>query len=118
MPSRRLTVAMLVVGLFAGSTAAAEPPARQVLILRSLDRGGMIFDRFTSLLRSTIAARSVTPVTVAQFEVTPAEFADHPEEPLMAFLRSAFANGSKPDLVVTVGGPASAFARRYRAQVF
>jgi signal transduction histidine kinase len=114
---RGLTVATLMAGLLAGPAWAAAP-GRQVLILRSLDRGGIIFDRFTTTLRGTIAARSTAPVTIAQFELTPSEFVDHPEEPLISFLRSAFINGSKPDLVVTVGGPASAFARRYRAQIF
>ncbi len=114
---RGLMLAALATALLAGSAWAA-PPGRQVLILRSLDRGGLIFDRFTTTLRSTLAERSAVPVTVAQFELSPSEFVDHPEEPLIAFLRSAFINGSKPDLVVTVGGPASAFARRYRAQIF
>jgi len=114
---RQLIVATLVAGLLAASARAA-PAGRQVLILRSLDRGGLIFDRFTTTLRATIAARSAVPVTIAEFELTPSEFVDRPEEPLIAFLKSAFINGSKPDLVVTVGGPASAFVRQHRAQVF
>jgi signal transduction histidine kinase len=117
-PGRRaLTVVGLVAGLLA-APARAAPAGRQVLILRSLDRGGLIFDRFTTTLRSTIAARATVPVTFAEFELAPAEFVDHPEEPLLSFLRSAFVNGSKPDLVVTVGGPATGFTRRYRAQIF
>src|SRR5579872_4473627 len=101
---RTLIVAILAAWLLAASASAA-PRGRQVLILRSLDRGGLIFDRFTTTLRSTIAERSAAPVTIAQFELAPSEFVDHPEDPLLAFLQSAFSNGSKPDLVVAVGGP-------------
>jgi len=113
----RAAVATLLAGLLA-MPAPAVAAGRQVLVLRSLDRAGLIFDRFATTLRATIAARSTAPVSVAEFQLAPSELVDHPEEPLISFLRTAFINGSAPDLVITVGGPAAAFARRYRAQLF
>jgi signal transduction histidine kinase len=115
--TRGPSVAILVTALLA-APAPAVAAGRQVLVLRSLDRAGLIFDRFATTLRATIAARSTTAVAVAEFQLAPSDFVDHPEEPLVAFLRTAFINGSKPDLIITVGGPAAAFARRYRAQLF
>jgi signal transduction histidine kinase len=55
---------------------------------------------------------------VSQFVVTPAGFAETPDSSILEYLRGAFIQQSKPDLVVTVGGPAAAFARRYRAELF
>ena len=37
---------------------------------------------------------------------------------VVEFIRSAYANRTRPDLIVAVGGPASAFARRNRSQLF
>src|SRR5689334_4004608 len=92
-PSCRTLMVASLVALLLAARPSAVPSGRQVLVLRSLDRGGLIFDRFTTTLRSTIAAHSADPVTIAEFQLTPSELTDHPEEPLLSFLRSAFANG-------------------------
>ena len=41
-----------------------------------------------------------------------------PNKSIVDFIRSTFANSSKPDLIVAIGGPASVFARKYRQQLF
>ena len=50
--------------------------------------------------------------------VAPAGFITPPEEPVVDFLRSAFADRAAPDLIVTVGGPAAAFARKHPRTLF
>lgn len=138
LPSRALAVVVLALGtvsIAAAQTSAPTPapaataparatvpvaasPVRNILILQSFERGFRVFDRFTEDFQAELAARAHSPITIAQFVVTPAGFAEAPDEPIVAFLRSAFVERSKPDLVVTVGGPAAAFARRHRSTLF
>jgi len=96
----------------------AEAAGRQVVLLQSFDRGNLVLDQFTSALRVQVDEHSREPVTITELVVNPAGFTDAPEEAIVEFLRSAFAGRPKPDLVITAGGPAAAFARRHRAQVF
>src|SRR5262245_61296608 len=88
----------LLVTLAAQSHADAQS-VRHVLLIQSIDRGSMVFDRTIDSFRHTLDARSPEPVTVAQFVLAPAGFTDAPELPLINFLRTAFADRSMPDLV-------------------
>jgi signal transduction histidine kinase len=88
------------------------------VLLQSFDRGNLVLDRFTSILRVTIDERAAGPVTFTEFVVNPAGFRDIPEEAFIEFLNSAFVGRPKPDLVVTTGGPAADFARRNRQRLF
>jgi signal transduction histidine kinase len=109
----------LLVLLFALSSEAQDARAvRQVLVLQSLDRGSLVFDSFTANFRAALQARAGEPVTVTEFVVAPAGFTEAPEKPIIDFLRSAFAGRPRPDLIVTVGGPAAAFARNHRQDLF
>ena len=114
---RGVLAGLLVVLVAAAGDAA--PAVRQVLLLQSFDRGGsLVFDRFTADFREALDERAAGPVTVTQFVLAPAGFADAPEQPILDFLLTAFVQRSRPDLVVTVGGPAAAFARKYRQRLF
>jgi signal transduction histidine kinase len=112
-------------GILAGSlvllqalSADAAPAVRHVLLLQSLDRGSLVFDRITANFRATLQERASQPVTVTEFVVAPAGFTETPEKPIIHFLQSVFADRPKPDLIVTVGGPATAFARKHRQDLF
>ena len=48
----------------------------------------------------------------------PTGFVGAPEQAVVDFIRSTFADRPKPDLIVTVAGPAAVFARKYRQQLF
>ena len=102
--------------LLANLPANAE--VRQVLLLQSFDRGTLPLDRFTERFRIEVDQAAGEPVTFTQFVVSPAGFDTAPEQAIVDFLRAAFQGRADPDLVVTVGGPAAAFARRHRAQLF
>src|SRR5262245_26599983 len=101
--------------LFSTSAGAA---ARRVVLLQSFERGNVVLDQITSTLRVVMDERSADPVTFIEFVVNPAGFRAIPEEAMVDYLRSAFAAGPKPDLVIAIGGPAAAFARVYRRQLF
>ena len=48
----------------------------------------------------------------------PTGFVGAPEQAVVEFIHSTFADRPKPDLVVTVAGPAAVFAHKYRQQLF
>jgi signal transduction histidine kinase len=113
----RAILAGLVV-LAAAASASPAPPIRHILILQSLDRGSLVFDRFTANFRAALQERAGDSITVFEFVVAPAGFATAPEKPTIDFLQAVFADRPKPDLIVTVGGPAAAFVRRHRQELF
>lgn len=97
---------------------AQEPQERRVLLLQSLDRGNLTMDELTGRFRLALERRSPVPVTVMQAVVNPSGFAATPEQPIVDYLSSTYVNEHKPDLVVTIGGPAATFARKHRARLF
>ena len=117
---RRGVLAAVLVVFAATSIEAAQatPAVRQVLVLHSFDRGNLSLDDFTANFRVDLDQRFDAPVSVVEFVVTPAGFLVPPEKAIIDFLRSAFSDRPKPDLIVTVGGSAAAFARRHRQQLF
>jgi signal transduction histidine kinase len=98
--------------------ASGEAAVRHVLLLQSLDRGNLTLDHFTGNFRAAIDRSASEPITITQFVVNPSGFLETPEQAIADFLRAAFANHPKPDLVITTGGPAAVFARKYREQLF
>jgi signal transduction histidine kinase len=105
----------LLVLLFAASSEAAM---RHVLVLQSLERGNLTLDNFTHAFRAFLDERVPDTVRVTQFVVQPSGLDEIPEQAIIEFLRSAYANGPDPDLVITAGSPAAAFARKHRDQLF
>jgi len=107
--------ALLVLG--AAARAAAEP-VRQVLVLQSVDRGNLVIDEFTGAFRVELDQRAEKPVNVIQIVVGPTGFAGASEQAVVDYIRSTFIDRRQPDLIMTVGGPAAVFARKYRRQLF
>src|SRR4051794_3277211 len=108
----RGALAGLLVLVFA-ATVEAAPRVRQVLLLQSFDRGKLTFDYISDSFRLELERRLQEPVNFVQFVVSPAGFAAPPDREILNFLLSAFADRPKPDLVVTIGGPAATFAREH-----
>jgi signal transduction histidine kinase/ABC-type uncharacterized transport system substrate-binding protein len=97
---------------------ASEAAGRRVLILQSLDRGNLALDFFTGNFRVDVDQGSQDRLTFTQFVVNPSGFDDSPEKAMVDYLLALFAERPKPDLVVTIGGPAAAFARKHRQALF
>src|SRR5262245_54457559 len=112
---RQLGSAVLLVLLFA---ASSHGQVRHVLVLHSLDRGNLILDSFIGAFRVDMDARTNESVTFTEFVVNPSGFNVTPEEAIVDYLRTAYANRRAPDLVITTGGPAATFARRHRRGLF
>src|SRR5687767_2816951 len=104
--------------MLAAAAAEAQSPIRHVLVLQSFSRGNMILDGFTGNFRVELDQRAEGPVNVVQIVVGPTGFVGAPEQAVVDFISSTFADRPKPDLIVTVAGPAAVFARKYRRQLF
>jgi signal transduction histidine kinase len=111
-------VALAGLLMLGAASGEAQPPVRQVLLLQSFDRGNMIVDQFTGNFRVELDQRAGRPVNVVQVVVGPTGFVGASEQAIVDFIRSAYLDRPKPDLVVTVSGPAAVFARKYRRQLF
>jgi len=111
--------ACAVAGLLvlAAASVQAAPRARQVLVLQSFDRGNLTLDSFTANLRVDLDRLAGSAVNIVQVVVRPAGFAA-PESAIVDYIRSAFADGTKPDLIVSVAGPAAVFVRKHRQRLF
>jgi hypothetical protein len=105
--------------LIAAASTPAQPPVKQVLMLQSLDRGNLILDHFTGNFRVSLDERAGKPVNVVQVVVGPTGAAiAAPEQAVVTYIRSLYADRPPPDLIVTTGGPAAVFARKHRRELF
>ncbi len=102
----------------AAASAQAQPAVKQVLVLQSFDRGILVLDHFTGNFRVSLDQRAGKPVNVVQVVVGPTGFVGAPEQAVVDYIRSIFADRPPPDLIVTVAGPAAVFARKHRRQLF
>ncbi|HYH43762.1 MAG TPA: hypothetical protein VD867_17470, partial [Burkholderiales bacterium] len=87
-------------------------------MLQSLDRGNLILDHFTGNFRVSLDQRAGKPVNVVQVVVGPTGAISAPEQAAVTYIRSMYANGPPPDLIVTTGGSAAVFARKHRQALF
>src|SRR5689334_19017588 len=102
--------------VFAPFDAASAEPKR-VLLLHSFGREVGPFDAFAAGFRLELARQSSDPLEFYEVSLNAAGPAEPSEQSLISFLLSMYPSGP-PDLIVSVGGPASVFARRYRARLF
>ena len=113
---RRAALAALL--LLAPASSEAVPAVRQVLLLQSFDRGNLTIDYFTGNFRVDLDQRAGQPVNVVQVVVGPTGFVGASDQAVVDYIQSPFADRPKPDLIMTVAGPAAAFARKHRQQLF
>ena len=109
---------LLATSVSAQDGAAPAPPVQQVLLLQSLDRGNVTLDYQTAHFRVELDRLAGKPVNVVQFVVGPSGLAGASEQAIVAFIQSTFAGRPKPDLIVSLGGPAALFARKHRQKIF
>ena len=111
---------MVLTGLLMLGAAvnAVAQPVRQVLVLQSVNRGNLTIDEFTGNFRVELDTRADKPVNVFQVVVGATGFVSAPEQATVGYIQSAFIDRPQPNLIITVGGPAAVFARKYRQQLF
>ena len=107
---------LLLLMLSAGSAVAARP--RQVLLLHSFNRGFTSFQAFAEEFRTQVARGFTEEVVFYEVASQAAPSNENPDDqPTLNYLTSMFAK-HQLDLVVTVGGPAAAFATKHRQTLF
>ena len=116
---RRFFCAVLAGWLVAGAWPSdAQTPVRQVLLLQSFHHGVMVHDYLTGNLQVDLDQLTGRPVNVVQVNVSPAGNVGASDKAIVDYIQSLYADRPKPDLIVTIAGPASVFARKYRRQLF
>ena len=106
---------LLWLNLAFAASSAAQPRTTQVVVLTSFERHP--FTVFTDIFRTELS-QSSAPVNFLQLSIQPDPFGPLlQDEPVVNFLSSSLA-GRRVDLVVSVGGPAAAFAQKYRTRLF
>jgi len=116
--ARVLCAALAACAVLYVSSGHAQSAVRQVLLLQSADRGNLTLDHLTSNFRVDLDRLAGSPVNVLQVVAGPTGFVAAPESAIVDFIRSTYADRPKPDLIVTIAGPATTFARAHRQQLF
>jgi ABC-type uncharacterized transport system substrate-binding protein len=104
--------------VLAATSMDARPPVRQVLVLQSFERGNLTLDQFTAIFRAELDRISGSPVNLVQFVVGATGLVDTPDQAVLDYIRSTFGGRQKPDLILTIAGPAAIFGRKYRQVLF
>ena len=115
----RLQCALLCALLLLVATPTnAHPAVKQILLLQSLNRGSLPLDHFTGSFRIGLDQRANHPVNVVQVVVGPSGLVGASDQAVVDYIRSIYAGRQSPDLIMSAGGPAAAFARKHRAELF
>jgi len=104
--------------VIAATSSDAQAAPKQVLMLQSLHRGNLVLDQFIGDFRVQLDKRVGESVNVVPMVVGPTGFVGAPNQAAVDYIRSLYADRAPPDLVMSIGGPAAAFARQYRRQLF
>jgi signal transduction histidine kinase len=104
--------------VLAGASSNAQPIVRHILLVQSVDRGNLTIDAITANFHADLERRAGSPVNVELVNIRSTELVGPPEQAVVDFIQSAFTSRQKPDLVVTLAGPAALFAHQYRQQLF
>jgi len=95
----------------------SEKHLHEAVGLNSFGREVGPFDAFNRGLRMHSERQSRDQLEFYEVSLQPAGPSEPSEEAIVSFLLSTFAR-RPPDLIVPIGGPASAFAHKYRQRLF
>lgn len=110
-------VALAILMVVRTASADGQPPVQQILMLNSFPRGNLALDHFAVNFRVDVSQNASRPVNVTQVVVGRTGLVSPPESAVVDFIRATY-SGRAPDLIVTVSGPAAAFARKHGPQLF
>ena len=112
----RVSAATILVLTLVSNAAMATP--KRVLFLHSFGREFAPFGEFSGALRQDLVKLSPDSIDLYEVSIETARFRDPRDEaPFIDYLHALFAE-RRLDLIVTIGGPATQFAQRHRAQLF
>lgn len=108
--------------LSAGPAGAVERSRRgelkRVLVLHSFGREFRPWSEYARDIKVELERQSPWPLDIQEHALLTARFNNPgPEAPFVDYLHSLY-QGAKPDIVLSIGAPATRFAQRYRARLF
>jgi PAS domain S-box-containing protein len=98
-------------------TAADAAPA-DVVIINSLGRGFEPYNTISENFRTELAKQYGQPLEFHDAALETAHLQGETSERFLVQYLTALFQGQKPDLVVSIGGPAARFALRHRSEIF
>ena len=106
----------LLILLAACGTAGAEP--ERVMFIHSFGRDFAPYNTFSAVLRTELVSRYPGPLDLLDVSLESARSDDPEQEALLVNYLAALSAMRRVDLVIPIGGPAAAFARRHREKLF
>ena len=104
--------------LIAIDVLAAPAAPKRVLVLQSYGQDFAPYTILSGAFRDELTQRLGEPVDIVEVSLVTAELGAVLEDaPFVAYLQALLV-GRKPDLIVSMGGPASIFAQRQRQRLF
>jgi signal transduction histidine kinase len=111
-----MSVAAAVVLVVSIGEAAAQ--SKRVLLLHSLQSNFKFWSEYGEAIRAELRRQSPWPLEIIDHTLLPAHSDDeNPEGPLVEYLNALYAK-RPPDLIISIGAPATSFAQRHRQQIF
>jgi PAS domain S-box-containing protein len=96
----------------------ADAAPAHVVIINSLGRGFEPYNTFSENFRTELAKQYAQPLEFHDAALETAHLQGENSERFLIQYLTALFEGQKPDLVVSVGGPAARFALRHRSELF
>ena len=127
-PVRPWSAALFCLGLFVATCIWPEPAGaverslrgelKRVLVLHSFGREFRPWSEYARGIKAELERQSPWPLDIQEHALLTARFNNPgPEAPFVEYLQSLY-QGALPDIVLTIGAPASRFAQRYRTKLF
>src|SRR6185503_4178700 len=116
---RGLQAALLGALLMIGAASSeAQSPVKQVLLLQTFDRGNLVLDHFTGEFRLGLDQPAGRPLNVVQVVVGPRGFVGAPDQAIVDYIRSMFADRPAPRRYsrASIGGSFSPRRRSFSPQ--
>ena len=111
-----MSVAAAIVLVVSIGEAAAQ--SKRVLLLHSLQPNFKFWSEYGEAIRIELRRQSPWPLEIIDHTLLPAGSGDeNPEGPLVEYLNALYAR-RPPDLIISIGAPATSFAQRHRQQIF
>ena len=110
-----LVVALL---LLAPPPALTRPVTRHVLVLSSSERPFAPQSGFADALMRDLIRSSRDPIQFVEISVQAARASGEAPDVLIAQRIRSAVLAERPDMVITIGGPAATFAQQFREELF
>ena len=111
------SVACLIISLLCVGEAVCSEP-RRVLLMHAFGHAFSPWSDVAASFRSNLTKKSRDPIEIYEVSLDTARASGpNDEKPFIDYIQALFA-GTKPDLIVSIGGPAIFFAQRRRSELF